>query len=341
MLSIRKIRRKIRSVNNIKKITRAMEMVSAAKLRRVQDRLVATRPYVNKLQAVVHNLVASLDTDLIKHPFMSLTNKDTNVEANKTNVVSGPADKSIMAIVIAGDKGLCGGYNTNLIRTAIQFINQPQWSTLKMITLGRKATDYFTKHPLAKVEVIATHTKLPIDFDLKQIQDIGQSFTRAYLDKTVSAVWLIYTEYVNALVYKTKVTQLLPIPIGVSQTGALRDPDVSSQKETPFGIGITGKKDDSQEIPATKDLPYGYLYEPKPELILELLLPKYLDLLFYRLILEALASEQSARMMAMRNATENAKEVIDELTLTFNKARQAGITKELLDIVGGVEAMKG
>ncbi len=175
MLSIRKIRRKIRSVNNIKKITRAMEMVSAAKLRRVQDRLVATRPYVNKLQAVVHNLVASLDTDLIKHPFINLTNEDTNTEANETNAVSGPADKSIMAIVIAGDKGLCGGYNTNLIRKAIKFINQPQWSTIKMITLGRKATDYFTRHPLAKVEVIATHTKLPIDFGLNKSRYLGSN----------------------------------------------------------------------------------------------------------------------------------------------------------------------
>lgn len=314
MLSIRKIRRKIRSVNNIKKITRAMEMVSAAKLRRVQDRMVAIRPYVNKLQAVVHNLVASLDTDLIKHPFMKITAANQDLKSTKDKTSSG---KPIMAIIIAGDKGLCGGYNTNLIKQATQFLTQPDWSSIKLVALGRKVVDYFTRHPLDRAEIITKYTRLPVDLDLKQVREIGQPITRAYLEQKVSEVWLIYTKYVNAMVYKPQITKLLPIGM-----------------ETKKGVG-------NQEAPITKDLPCGYLYEPKPEIILELLLPKYLDLLFYRTILEALASEQSARMIAMRNATENAKEVIDELTLTFNKARQAGITKELLDIVGGVEAMKG
>jgi F-type H+-transporting ATPase subunit gamma len=317
-----------------------MEMVSAAKLRRVQDRMVAIRPYVDKLQAVVHNLIASLDTGLIKHPFMKIDSASPTIKGNS---VSG---KSIMAIVIAGDKGLCGGYNTNLIRKALWFFNQPEWSKVKLVAIGRKVIDYFSRHPLDRIEIVTRYIRLPMDIDLKQVREMVQPVTQAYLEGKISEVWLLYTTYVNAMVYKPQVTRLLPILVGVPfptgsaqkkmLQGPRRDGVGTNGSGVPYGIplGINAL------LPAAQ-LPYGFLYEPQPEVILELLLPKYLDLLFYRTILEALASEQSARMIAMSNATENAQEVIDGLKLTFNKARQAGITKELLDIVGGVEAMRG
>lgn len=318
MLSIRKIRNKIRTVNNIQKITRAMEMVSAAKLRRVQDRMIAIRPYVNKLQDTVHNLVASLGTGPIKHPLMKTTDLDSTTPTPRGASVTG---KPIIAITLAGDKGLCGSYNTNLMKEAVAFFNRPEWSSIKLVAIGRKVIDYFTKHPLDKLEIVSQYNRLSVDINQEQIREVAQPIIHSYLKGQGSEVWLIYTTYVNAMVYRPQITRLLPISITA--------PALAEHQEL------------SVERPRSPGLAYEYLYEPKPQIMLELLLPKYLDLLFYRTILEALASEQSARMMAMRNATDNAEEVSYDLKLTLNKARQAGITKELLDIVGGVEAMKG
>ena len=281
--------------------------------------------------------MTSLKLEGFRHPLLADASLETRypTQPSPDTVPSGlpvtTSKNSIMLIVIAGDKGLCGSYNTNLIRTALRFITASDKSGLstmgqaggpatKIITLGRKTAEYFKKHPLTNMELVATHSRLPVDLGIQQIKEIMKPFVQAYTGQTVSEVWLAYTEFVNAMIHKPRITRLLPI--------SAADPSFVERKAL------------SVERPRST-LPYGYLFEPKSEVILERLLPQYLELVFYRLILESLASEQSARMMAMRNATDNAEEVVAQLELTFNKARQSSITKELLDIIGGVEAMRG
>jgi F-type H+-transporting ATPase subunit gamma len=319
MLSTRKISRKIKTVKNLKKITRAMEMVSASKLRKVQGRLNTIQPYVRKMQAIITNLIPSLNTDTPRHPLL------TPAVDKNSSTRPGTAALPVMVVVIASDKGLCGSYNNNIIRMALQFMHQSassadrsQSPAIKIIALGRKVSDYFKKHSTDAMELVLSRNRLPIELAPKDLAPIISQITTSYLEKKVSGVWLVYADFVNVLIHKPVVLPLLPIL-----------PATITQKET------------TTNTQKTRLLPYGYIFEPEAATMLNTLLPKYLELLFYKQVLSAMASEQSARMMAMRNATGNADEVIDGLELTFNKARQSGITKELLEIISGVEAMKG
>lgn len=307
MLGTRKIKRKIRSVNNIKKITRAMEMVSAAKLRKVQERFVTLRPFSVKLQAILKNLYSSLPAEMITHPLL----------VPKT---AREGKRNILLVTVASNKGLCGGYNTNILKTASRFIHEQNNIAIKIVAIGKKVADYFHK---AGQEVISSHPHLSADLSFQTAHDILAPHIRNYELGNLDGIWLIYAEFINPMVYKPRVKRLVP----VSDNG----------QTTPFNPPLLRGEKEDVSSPA---LPYGYLFEPEPKFILDLIIPRYLDVNFYSILLSALASEHSARMMAMRNATNNADEVINRLTLSFNKARQASITKELLDIVGGAEAMR-
>jgi F-type H+-transporting ATPase subunit gamma len=303
----RAVKRKIRSVQNLKKITKAMEMVSAAKLKKVQGRLLAIRPYSDKLRELLQDLSAragEIDAPMLK-----------------------PREKVRRAayVVFAADKGLCGSYNANVLRLATRTTDQVEQagSAPLVFTIGRKAGDLYKKRGRAPE---AHWQGLPADVGFRQVREITSRVIGAYRHEQVDEVHLIYSEFVNAVTFRPKVVKFLPF----ETTGeAAKSAEKRISKQAPAAA-------EKKQEPA-----FGYIFEPAPATILAQLIPRYVEVLFYRILLEALASEHAARMSAMHNATDNAQEMISSLTLQYNKARQAAITKELLDIVGGAEALKG
>lgn len=280
MAGVRDIRRRIRSVRNMQQITKAMKMVSAAKLRKAQQKLNAARPYAHQLQGVLERL--SQATGETTHPLL----------------VKRPVQK-VVYVVITSDRGLCGGYNSNLIRkTAGLIAETPQ--EVKLVTVGRKARDYFRR---GKIEFLAEFVALGDEPSYNQAKEIAQKVVRLYEQGEADEVYLMYTEFVSAINARPTQVKLLPI-------------------EKPEG------KQSKQ-----------YIFEPSPEEILASLLPKYVETQIFRSILEGKASEQGARMTAMSSATDNAKDMIDRLSLIMNRARQAAITKEISEIVGGAAAL--
>ena len=299
--SIRVIRRKIRSVGNIKKITRAMQMVSAAKLKKVQERLMQLRPYAGKIRELLDGLTSQVAE--LKHPLFT---PHENI-------------KTIGLVVIMAEKGLCGSFNANMIRNVTNFLAERQsaGANTKIIAIGKKSADYFRRH---NFDISAAYTGLPTEVPFAEIQKITKSIVKQFEQGAVDEVHILYTHYVNALKFEPRRVKFLPIEAEKvkTQSEKLKIKD-GTLPHTPI---------------------YEYIFEPKPEQILERLIPRYVETTFHRILLESMSSEHAARMNAMKNATDNAEELIDTLTLTYNKARQAGITKELLDIVGGAEALK-
>lgn len=286
---VREFKRRIRSVKNTQQITKAMEMVAAAKLRRAQESAEASRPYTETLQGTLARLAAvSFD---VRHPLL-----DRREDVRKVGY-----------IVVTADRGLCGAYNTNIIRAAEQSIQEDDRNLeTGIIAVGRKTRDFYRKRGSIDAEFI----NLGDNVSYADAREVAQYVMNAYENGELDEVYLVYARFVNALRQIPTVTKLLPL-------------------ETP-------EEDTSSESTRVID----YLYEPSAEEILLTLLPKYVGSQIYHAMLEGKASEHGARMTAMGNATENAGEIIDSLELAMNKARQAAITDEILDIVGGAEALK-
>ncbi len=287
MPSLKAIRKRIISVRNTQKITKAMKMVSAAKLRRAQDAAIASRPYAEKLTALLSNVAARVDT----------TNQPLLQKRDEI--------KSIHLLLVTADRGLCGGYNTNLIRKAEAFLNEHGRDKVRITFVGRRGFDYFKKR---QVQVADKHINLFGGPKYDLARQLAEQFIREYVDGESDAVYLIYNQFRSALVQFPVAEQLLPVPTAT----------------------------DSADADAT-----DYLYEPSADELLDRLTRRYITVLVHRAFLESVASEHGARMTAMDSATSNASDMIDRLTLEMNRARQAGITKELMEIVGGAEALKG
>ena len=287
MATLRAIQRRIKSVRNISQVTRAMEMVSASKMRRAQQATLASRMYAEKAWEVLRYVAAQPGRGKIMHPLLE----------ERSEI------KNVTLILISGDRGLCGAYNMNIIRTALDFMNK-QRNPVRLITLGKRGRDLMAR--LGK-DIIAEFTGLtekPSILDIGPIANVAiEEFTTGRADQ----VHIAYTDFVNVVVQKPQIKQLLPL---------------YAPKEKNEGLSAV------------------YLYEPDPETILASILPRFTELQIYQAVLEANASEHSARMVAMRNATDSAQELIGDLTLVMNKARQWNITKEILDIVGGAEALR-
>jgi F-type H+-transporting ATPase subunit gamma len=283
--SPREIRRRIRSVRNISQITRAMEMVSASKMRRAQQRVTSSRAYAERLQGVIADLASlQLDPeDLARFPLL-----------NQREI------KNAAIIVIAPDKGLTGPLNSNILRRASGFILNEAGVPVKVVAVGKKSRDYMAR---AGQNMIANFTELGDNFELDTIRPIAQVAVDEFIAGEVDAVYLVYARFVNTLTQVPDVMQLLPI--------------IRPEGEGEFG---------------------EYIFEPSPDEVLEQLLPRYVEIQVYQTLLEATASEHSARMVAMRNATDNAKELASELQLSYNKARQALITREVAEISAGAAA---
>lgn len=288
MLNARHIRRKIRTVRNIHKITDAMKRVAAAKLRRVQDRVASARPYAEKLREIMTHLGGVAGT--VEHPLLDVRETER-----------------VLLVVIGSDRGLCGSYNGNLCRFAQAFIEQCPHA-IQLVTVNKKPSDFFRRKA---TEVIRTFAGISDETSAPAMSEFSTYLRGLYEGGEVDEIHICYTEFVSAVVQKPKVVRFLPF----------------AQEESPEASDAAGS-----------DL--EYIFEPDATTILLELIPAYVDTQVYHLVLEATASEHGARMMAMTNATDNAREMIDDLTLTLNKVRQAGITTELLEIVAGANALQ-
>ncbi len=285
--SARAIRRKIRAVGNIKKITRAMQMVSASKLKKVQERLMELRPYSDKIVEFLRDLAGQVRD--LRYPLF-LPREEV---------------KSVGLVVMMSDKGLCGSYNSNMMRHTHRFMEE-RGKPVRAVAIGRKAAEFFRKQG---IEPEASYVQLPAQVPFSRIKAMARGLVEMFESRRVDEVHLLFTRYVNALTFRPGHVKFLPIEPEAAEKG--------------------------------RRAALEYEFEPEPGKILDRLIPRYVEVSFHRLLLESMSSEHAARMNAMRNATDNATDLIDNLTLVYNKARQAGITKELLDIVGGAEALKG
>jgi F-type H+-transporting ATPase subunit gamma len=289
MATLRDIQRRIRSVQSTQKITRAMKLVAAAKLRRAQERILSARPYANKMAELLGNLVSGQGSDEVAHPLLEQR--------------EGPRRQ---IVIITADKGLAGAFNSNVLRRSVEFVRGSNVTELTLVVVGRKARDFYRRRPFTiKRDMIGFWDKLAYG----HAQELADYFMQQYLDGEVDEVHLIYNEFRSVAVQRPVRVQLLPIPRSEAQ---------------------------ASEAGASVD----YIYEPSPEAILGDLLPRHVRMQVYRALMESLAGEYGARMTAMEAATKNAKDMIEVLTIQYNKARQEKITKELLDIVGGAEALK-
>jgi F-type H+-transporting ATPase subunit gamma len=286
MANVRDIKRRIRSVKNIAQVTRAMQMVAASKMRRAQEQVLATRPYSAKAWEMLTHLAAQRGHGQEMHPL--LTRRDP---IQSTGIV-----------LITSDKGLCGAYNGNVIRTVLRFmqdLNHPA----RLITVGRRGRDFMIRHG---GDVIAEFSDLPPRPSLLDITPIAHTAIDDFLKGEFDEIYLAYTDFINTLTQQPTIRRLLPITPGQVESSVMRE----YMSDAP--LHSTGE----------------YIYEPAPHVILDTVLPRFTELQIYQAILEALASEHSARMVAMRNATENANELIGDLTLSYYRARQEAITKE-------------
>jgi len=288
MAALKDIRRKIVGVKKTKQITRAMNMVAASKLKAAQSRMENFRPYAIKFMEVLSSL--ALRVDASNHPLLTVREP-----------------KRIRVICMTSDRGLCGGFNTNLTKATERFIRDKakEGKEVELIAVGRKGRDYFRRKTKVTKEFPDVFGKFDITLAVRISDEIIPPFEKEEYDE----LYVIYNEFRNIAIQRPVVVRLFPLP--------------------PIG------KEEEVDPNASID----YIYEPSDEVLLEKLLPMYVHVLIYRALLETSAGENGARMVAMDNATKNCEEMIQDLTLKMNKARQAAITAELMDIVGGTEAL--
>jgi F-type H+-transporting ATPase subunit gamma len=287
MASLRDIRKRIRSVKNTQQITKAMKMVAAAKLRKAQDAIIAARPYAAALDQMIGELASRSE---------GLTNP---------LLVSRPVRK-VDLVVLSSDRGLAGGFNSNIIRRVNRFLFEEgkNYDAVRLVTIGRKVNDYFRKR---ETEIIKDYPGLYARVSFRTASEVAEAETRRFLDGECDAVFVVYNEFLSAISQKVVLNPVLPVPAVSQAEGA-----------------------------ATTE----FEFEPGRDQVLERLLPQAIAIKIYRALLESVASEHGARMSAMDNATSNASDMIGKLTLFYNRTRQAVITKELMEIVSGAEALK-
>ena len=291
MPSLQSLRRKIASVKNTQKITKAMKMVAAAKLKRAQDRILSSRPYAHQLRDVVRHLAERASR--LAHPLLHKR------EGHKTEL-----------LVITSDRGLCGAFNANILRQAAEFLKEHAegGEQVSVSVAGRKGCDFFRRRTWTiRQEWPGIFDRLSFEHAL----DMGQDIIQQYNDGTFDQLYVVYNEFKSVMQQRVVVEKLLPI----------ESLEEEASQEPARAVG-------------------AYLFEPDEHELLQTLLPKHFQVQAFRVLLESAAAEQAARMTAMDGATRNAGELIQKVTLFYNKTRQAAITKELMDIVGGAEALK-
>ena len=291
MANLIDIRRRIRSVKNTQQITKAVKMVAASKLRRSQDRAIASRPYATTLEAILRSVASRVPPKEDGAPLHPL--------------LAAREEKNVVLLVVSGDKGLAGGFNTNVNRAVGAFLREAKGrgvENVRLVTLGKKANDFWRRRP---VEILEARTGLA-GLGAPAAAEIGRSLAARFVSGEADAVYVVSNEFRSAISQVVRTKRLLPIAL---ETAA-----------APAGV--------------------DYLYEPSPEKILGILLPRFLEFQMYRVVLESQAAFFAAQMTAMDSASKNAGDMIDSLTLIYNRARQARITKELIEIVSGAAALE-
>jgi len=295
MPNLKDLRKRIGSVRSTQQITKAMKMVSAAKLRRAQDRVMMARTFANKMTEVMGELAKRTDQDF-HHPLLDLR-----------------GDQRYLLVLITADKGLCGGFNTNLTKAAQAFIRENPDKNVEIMAIGRKGRDFFrSRHATITSEFLGLTGKGRVEFS--EALEVAQAIIKEYTeDKEIDKVFLIYNEFKSVLSQRVVLEQLLPVSRA----------EAGQEEEKP------------QQAASLVD----YIYEQPPEQMFTTLLPRLIQTQIFRALLESVASEQGARMTAMDSASKNASELIDSLTLNMNRIRQAAITNEIIEVVSGAAAL--
>jgi len=289
------IRRRIKSVKNTQQITKAMKMVSAAKLKRAQDRVVTARPFANKMMEVLSELAKRTDEDF-HHPLLDQR-----------------GDEKYLLVLVTADKGLCGAFNTNLVKAGQSFIKENQSKSIEVLAIGRKGRDFFrNRNAVLAGEYIGLTGKGRVE--LSEALEVARSIIKTYVeDQSIDKVFLIYNEFKSVLQQRVVLEQLLPVSRATEEEGEAKPQQGTSMVD--------------------------YKYEQPPAELFGQLLPRLIETQIFRALLESVASEQGARMTAMDSASKNASELIDSLTLNMNRIRQAAITNEIIEVVSGAAAL--
>jgi len=286
MPSLLDIRRRIRSVKNTQQLTKAMKTVSAAKLRRAQERVMSARPYADQLRNVLANLAGRVEN--IAHPLLEIRSEERT-----------------LVVVVTADRGLCGAFNTNLIRATQNFLREKgSNSGATLLPVGRKGRDFFRRR---EVSITSDYVNFFNKLDYGNARDIAKIITQLYTEAKIDAVYIVYNEFKSAIQQRISMEKLLPL----------------------------GRSD----LGNAQDTPTEYIFEQPPQQVFDRLLPRYVEIQVYRALLESAASEHGARMAAMDTASRNAGEMIESLTLNMNRVRQAAITREIIEVVSGAGAL--
>lgn len=277
------LKRRIRSVKNTEQLTRAMKMVAAARLRRSQEQILAARPYAHRMREVLSRLACWTDAD--QHPLLAER-----------------GDERVEVLVVTSDRGLCGGFNSNIIRRTELFLGEAGRADAPLHIVGRRAAEYFKRR---RVKIHASYSDVFRDFGFARARDIGQDMVQRFTKGELDAVYMVYNEFKSAIQQNVVVEKLLPLVRIEATDGALHE----------------------------------YLYEPEPAQLLDALLHRHVNVQLWAALLESNAAENGARMAAMDAATKNAGELIEKLTLQMNRIRQAAITREIIEVVSGADAL--
>lgn len=310
MANQKEIRKRIGSVKSTQKITRAMKMVAGARLNRAQHRIQALRPYAQQTAAVLRSVVGSV-------PVESGGGLESEVQPVDHPLLAQRPERSLLLLVITSDRGLCGAFNTNILRRAERMWRQSEaeGKTVKIAVIGRKARDFFRRRNAPLTEVFdGVWDNLGMD----QARRVARSVLRPFLAEEVDSIYLVYNEFKSAMSQLVVAEPLFPLG------RAAADAQAEEQSGTPEWDRVR-----------------EFIFEPDKEALLDVLVPMYIEITLLRALYESMASELGARMTAMDAATKNASDMIDRLTLQYNRARQAAITTELMEIIGGAEALSG
>ncbi len=298
MANLIDFRRRIRSVKNTQQITRAMKFVAAARLRRAQERVLAARPYARQILRVLQSAEGRLEPERAAHPLLAVR-----------------PEQKVLALVISADRGLCGAFNSNVLRKTSEFLREYASKKIELVVVGKRVRDAMrrTRLPL-KAEMIGA----TMNVKFENAKELAELAIAAYTSGETDAVYLIYNEFKNVMVQRLVVNRLLPIPAEVVAA--------------PRGEKAAGGQ---AAAAPPRTVPVDYIYEQPPQEIFDHLVPRYVETELFRALLESSAAEHAARMTAMDSATKNASDLIDSLTLHMNKVRQAAITKEIIEVVSG------
>jgi F-type H+-transporting ATPase subunit gamma len=354
MANVLDLRRRIRSVKNTRQITKAMKMVSAAKLRRAQERAMAARPYAKMITSVLESLTRRIEifdpeTGNLRHPLFATRE-----------------EKRVLLVVISGDKGFAGAFNANIMKSALQFIDAAGEKEFDLEAIGRKGRDLLRRrYPAAvisqgtdeqpatrqerksRIELMPDRPGMLLKLEASRVFELAESIISRYVHEEIDAAYIVYNEFKSVIAQRVVVEKLLPlVKIGTQQIAGAAEPSLAEREraaEAALTSGIplepadTHEADEEAQKFGTANV--DYIYEQPPEELFNGLLPQYISAMLHHAMTESVAAEHAARMTAMDSATNNASDMIDNYTLQMNRARQAAITKEIIEIVSGAAAV--